>query len=286
MIKKLFLLFFIFFTCSLLSAKPVMVANIGFVGEDISEINYNEAKIAMQVWIEELSAGDDLEGSIAFFKTYHEFFEAYKKDKFNSIIISAYTYLKNAKEIKKYFYEGWSKLYDEESVKTRFFLVGHRDNNFDIQEEQTISYFKDDYLAKIVLGKIAFTENRKFQYNAIKKESKVLLKTFFNKNSYCIVRENIWRLACDLNPQISKKLKILHQTDKIFYSMVSLIAKNVSPELKEKYLTTIVDLYKTKSGRQMMKLFRFTGLKTVTTDDLLPLENYYKEYLMMKKERE
>jgi hypothetical protein len=273
---------------SLCSASEKTV--VAFLGEDISEINYSEAQIAMKLWIDEVSTSHDIDAEIMFFKSFDPFYEAYQTKKVESIIFSAYTYLKYSDRLHPHFYHGWSKVFNGSSFTTKYYLV--RSTKADLNKKEiSIALFKDDYMAKMIVEKMILDhtlplDDKKLEFDVIKKESKVLLNTFFKKSDYCLVREETWNTAIDLNPQIGKQLKIVVQTDKIFFSLISLIANEMSPQLRESYFKTIKNLDKSKEGRQLMTLFKFQGMAPITTEDLKPLRDYYHEYLRLKELRQ
>jgi hypothetical protein len=260
---------------------------VAFLGEDISEINFSEAKIAMKLWIDEVSTSNDINAEIMFFKTFDAFYEAYLTQKVESVFLSPYTYLKYSDQIDRHFYYGWSKLFNASSKNTRYYLVASQKADAN-KKVKSIALFKDDHLAKMIadtmiLNHTLLHKDKNFEFDLIQKESKVLLTTFFNKNDYCIVREEIWNIALDLNPQVGKHLKIIAKTEKIFFSLISLISNEMPPQLREAYLQTIKNLDKTKTGRQLMRLFRFRGVQPITTEDLKPLKDYYRNYLRLKE---
>ncbi len=284
MIKRIVVLLLLSVLSAVVYAKTLEKTTIGFIGEDISALNYSEAKIAIKMWVEKVADESDTIVNIKFYKTYQEFEDSIQKDHVDSIILTSFSYLKYKEKIKENFNYGWLKLYDNNTFFTSYLFIGHKQNNYDQENNIKVSYFLDDNMAKMILNKMAQGEQKKFKLFPVKKESKALLNIFFKKDAYCLVSESVWKMAIELNPQIEKDLTIIHKTDKIFFNLISLMSKHTSKETQEDYIQAIKDLDRTKFGKQLMNLFKFNGIKVVTVNELAPLEKYYSTYIKMEKE--
>ncbi len=282
--KRIVALLFLSVLSIFLHAKTFEQTTIGFIGEDISALNYSEAKIAIRMWAKKVADASDKQVHIKFYKTYNDFENSMQNDNVDSIILTSFSYLKYKEKIKENFDYGWLKLYDNDSFFTRYLFIGHTQTQYDNDNILKVFYFLDDNIAKMILNKMAQGEQKKFKLTAVKKESKALLNIFFKKDAYCLISEPVWKMAVELNPQIKKDLKIIHKTDKIFFTLISLMSKHTSKKTQEDYIQAINDLDTTEFGKQLMNLFKFNGIKVITVNELAPLEEYYSSYIKMQKE--
>ena len=145
---------------------------------------------------------------------------------------------------------------------------------------------KNSIKIRSIYEKIALRDKKIFTYRMLKKESKAVLDTFFNKSDVALVRSKTWKINCELNPQVGKKLQLIKSTDAIFMKNFSLISKKMSPIIKKKYLEALGRLNESVEGRQMMRMFKFNAIYPITTEQLKSLEDFYDEYLKIKSENE
>ena len=280
---RIFIHFFLFvlLTCSIASAKKIEFA-IGLIDEKYIEYNFIDAKTAFRKWVAKISKLEDANISIKIFDSYEDYHKAVLADEVQNVILSPELYLRYSKSLKETHYDGWMK--EDKKQLFSYKLIGKK-NDYKSKKHLHVSYYKNDLIAKIVLEKISLRDDKIFTYHTANKDSKALLDTFFNKSDIALVSTKVWKINCELNPQIGEKLQVLDTTDAIFMKIFSLISKKMPLETKKNYFEVLSHLHKSTEGKQMMRMFKFNTAYPITTDDLAPLENYYKEYLEMKRKK-
>jgi len=278
-LPKLFLLFFL--TCNLFATEKMEFV-VGLIDEEYNEYKFADAEIALKRWIRKISKIENINVTMKIFDTYEDYNKAVLADEVQNIILSPELYLRHSESLKKTHYDGWIK-----EANNQFFaynLIGDKEL-YKEKRYLRASYFKDDLIAKIILEKIAFRDNKVFTYRMLNKESKAVIDTFFNKSDVALVGSKVWKINSELNPQVGRKLQIIDTTDAIFMKMFSLISKKMPPLIKKNYFEALSRLNESADGKQMMRMFKFNNVYPITIDDLADLENFYEDYRIIKKKR-
>ncbi len=266
----------------LLSAEKIEFV-IGLVDDEYNEYKFADAEIALRKWMKKLSKLEDANVTLKVFDTYEEYNKAVRADEVQSTILSPEFYLRHYKSFKETHYDGWMK--EDNQQFFAYTLIGNEEL-YKNKKHLRASYFEHDLIAKIILEKIALRDKKIFTYRAVKKESKAVLDTFFNKSDVALVGSKDWKINCELNPQVGKKLQLIKSTDAIFMKNFSLISKKMQTKTKEIYFDVLSRLDESIDGRQMMRMFKFNTIYPITTDQLKSLEDFYDEYLKIKSENE
>ncbi|WP_457746609.1 PhnD/SsuA/transferrin family substrate-binding protein [Sulfurimonas sp.] len=251
--------------------------NIGFIGDHITEVNYANAKSAMKIWIKQMSKDININATIEFYNNFDDFFSDYKKGKVESVIMSPYVYLKYQKKFDKDFHRGWVKIRNEYSKDylMKYLLISRRDIDYTKQREFIALHKQEDLLAKLVLTDFEHQDKKRYTIRTSTSESKAILDIFFKKADLALIHKESWDIAIELNPQLSKKLYIVHKTDKIFVDMISLLANTMPDNIKDLYLNAMTNINTSEQGRQLMAIFKFNGTVEVSTDDFKAMKKYY-----------
>ncbi len=270
---------------SLQAEKKLLITNV-FYGADMDKVSYSGAKIALKLWLKKTTR--NLKGTTSQMLFYTDFNHLEKdikdKGKIDTLIITSYSYLMHLDFCKKYFKGGWIK--SEIDGKPLMSYVILKRKGVKIQKNATVRYYKYSKILKLILQKYAIKHNLNLNYETTKKESKPVLDLFFKKCDLAITNQFSWKLMQELNPQLSKSLVVVHKTERIFTSLISLFSKNMSNFKKKLYLKSIKDIRTTQSGKQLMQLFKFNKLLKLENNSFRGLEKFYKNYLILKKEHE
>jgi hypothetical protein len=104
-----------------------------------------------------------------------------------------------------------------------------------------------------------------------------LLAVFFGKSEYAVVSESTFNLACELNPSIKNKIKILRRSSPVVNG-VFLHKKDSDPSTVKAIRDIAVDIHKDNEGRQILNLFKIYKIIKVTRDDLVECEKIITTY--------
>jgi len=268
---------------SLQAEKKILIEN-AFYGADIDKVSYDGAKLALNLWLKQMTKNVSGVNSRMLFYTD---FNHLKKDtqngeKIDALIISSYSYVIHSKFYKKYFDKGWVRT--EKDGKPFLSYVILKRKGIQIKKNSIVHYHKYSKISKIIIQKYAMEHNLNLKYISTKKESKPVLDLFFKKCDVAIVNEFGWELMQELNPQLGQSLVVVYKTDRIFAPMFSLFSKNMSSHKEKLYLKAMKDIRTTEDGKQLMQMFKFNKLIELDNNRLSGVEKFYNNYLVAKKE--
>ncbi|HTP29278.1 MAG TPA: PhnD/SsuA/transferrin family substrate-binding protein [Anaeromyxobacteraceae bacterium] len=127
-----------------------------------------------------------------------------------------------------------------------------------------------------VFGKISFAS----------KPTQVVLPVFFGKSDACIVTRNAWDVMGELNPQVKTQLRVIAESPPVVPGLGA-FRRGISPAFKEKLLRSTEASNERLSFRQIMALFKTTGVReepVSALDSTRELVNAY-EHLTIRGRR-
>ena len=114
----------------------------------------------------------------------------------------------------------------------------------------------DTLLARQSLG-----SGEKMLYDLIKLESpsKAVLQVFFHQADACLVTSNAFALACELNPQLRKELRVLAVSPEVVPSLFFFRCGYAST-VREELEPAILELDHSPAGLQLLTVFQCDGM--------------------------
>lgn len=108
-------------------------------------------------------------------------------------------------------------------------------------------------------------------------ESEDLLSVFFGKTNYSLISEGAFELACELNPSLKRKIKIIKKSTGLINGVfVHRIGIN---QTTIKVIEDIaVDIHNDIEGKQILNLFKIQNILRISKDDLSESENVINKY--------
>ena len=114
------------------------------------------------------------------------------------------------------------------------------------------------------------------------KSSTALLDVYFNKADFCVIEKETYVNMLILNPSLEKKLKVVEKSPEIFFSAITTIHKEATPEL----ITLINEILDKKTFKddfkEFLKLINLDSALRVEFEDLKNFEDFYSEYRFLK----
>jgi ABC-type phosphate/phosphonate transport system substrate-binding protein len=115
-----------------------------------------------------------------------------------------------------------------------------------------------------------------------KNPSLSLMQVFFHQADACIVTSQVFELASELNPQISKELKIIARVDKLTGGII-VIRADLQADLKQKLIQALRTMHEDQEGRQLFLLFQLSGLVPYRPEYLRATEAFFTEHRTLKR---
>jgi len=295
-INKIILIIGIIFSTNILFATTDNYKSFifGFDSSSIISDDLKDAKVALQLWIEELAikeGGVQLE--VKYFYDSEEIIDSYINGKINIQLASVdlLSYLKHKEEINKNSLMLWT-VSNTENIFYQYYLIANKSSYIkDIKDikDKSLIVKKNDLLAKIWLDKISYSYNHKAYSNLIKKQindkkhSRLILKVFFNKADFAVVPKYAWDIMKEINPMIVSKIDIIKKSQKIFLPMVGMGKLGGNKEYMNIFLSVSQRAAKSKRSEQIRTLIKFDKVMILKEDFIHDFENFYLEYKHLKK---
>jgi ABC-type phosphate/phosphonate transport system substrate-binding protein len=108
-------------------------------------------------------------------------------------------------------------------------------------------------------------------------ENEDLLAVFFGKADYAIISNGAYELACELNPSIKNKIRIIKKSGSLVNG-VFVYRKGMKPSTIKaiRDIATAIDY--DNEGKQILNLFKISKIVSITSDDLLDCEKVIYKY--------
>jgi len=93
----------------------------------------------------------------------------------------------------------------------------------------------------------------------IENPSKAVLQVFFHQADACLVTANVFELACELNPQLRKELRVLAVSPAIIPGLFC-FRSGYTPSIRNQMESAMMSLNQTASGLQVLTVFQSDGM--------------------------
>jgi ABC-type phosphate/phosphonate transport system substrate-binding protein len=263
------------------------IVNFGIMKYFFSDVNINDAKVAMEGWTSELvkeyrqKTGVKLSPFIYYFDDINEMLGMLKSKKLDVVVLSSYDYLLN--DLNKLVEPSMIDNPDDRLIKVM--LVNKKSNYMNLNDikstklsiEPGIEGIYSDYWLNMIYKKNGINDYKSFfsTIDTCKKSSMVITQLFFGKTDVCITSLFNFKTNSEMNPQIKEKIKILLSSEKTPYSIVGIRKDCIV--IDGKILTEIaVNNIKNTSIKSMMELFKKVAVVPFRIEMMLPISELIK----------
>jgi ABC-type phosphate/phosphonate transport system substrate-binding protein len=111
--------------------------------------------------------------------------------------------------------------------------------------------------------------------------SQAIMSAFFRKSDACIVTAQSFETASELNPQISRELRVIGRIDHLTGGIIA-VRKGLPEKLKHTISSVLGALHEDTDGKQMFMLFQLTRLTPYRHEYLRHTEALYAEHRKLK----
>ncbi|RXJ66989.1 hypothetical protein CRV08_11705 [Halarcobacter ebronensis] len=287
--KSLIIIFF--FTCLFGEQKYNYIGNAGFItGGNLLSI-FKEGRVALKTWVEELIKEDNGKVIVNFYEENGTMYEDLKRKKLDMIVVDAPFFFKNREDIYKNAKDFWSLDIGKEKYST-YYLIGNKQKNlkgFKDLNNKTLVMRKNDDLGTIWLDKNSYEKNKKGANKLLKniyyesKESSVILRVFFGKSDYAVVKKSVWDTMFELNPSIKNKVEIIEKSKVGQIDSIGFFSKDCDPKIVDAVFRIKENINNNKDFKKISKMLNYTTIYRITEDDYKDLIIYYNNYYALKE---
>jgi phosphonate transport system substrate-binding protein len=116
----------------------------------------------------------------------------------------------------------------------------------------------------------------------IESPSKPILEVFFHAADACLVTSNVFELACELNPQLRKELKVLAVSPAVIPTLF-FFRPSYLPQMRDRLESAILSMNETPAGREVLTVFQSDGMMKCQVSCLESTRQLLAEYDRARK---
>jgi ABC-type phosphate/phosphonate transport system substrate-binding protein len=288
------ILIFIFLPLFLYSNETTEEINVAYYSGIDSKQLYKNSRSALNIWVNDFTKNihKNIHKNINMniYTNKEEIFKDYISNKMDIVAISAHSYLLNKKKYDDYSIDYWELRRSEIKPLQKMYLLVNTDSNInsildlknkkigiDIENKFGKIFFEKTYLdgskknANDIISKI--------DYN---KSNSLLLKTYFAKYDAAVITSYEYEVMIELNPAITKKIKILKSSPEIFPHIIILFHKNNIGKNIKTFKSTLSEFFKSENKQELFDILEIKDLSMSNKKNFDNLNEYYIEYLKLK----
>jgi len=269
---------------------------MGITFKDLAVVDPADARIALEIWqrkLNDIIGNYDLEPENYFFEDMPSLINSMKTGKINAAAIPCVDYIISREKLTVVPILVPTR--GEDILETNILLVHRHSELTDLSglESRNLIIEKGErgriallWLDTLLL-KRGLSESRNFlrSVRMVDKVSQAVLPVFFRQADACIVTLDSWKTLCELNPQLKKQLHILEQSPG-YLGAVFVIKKNLSLQNRERFVKAVFAAQAKTELKQILMLFRFSGMVKFKQSYLKTIEALVKENNALKSKRD
>ena len=286
-----FILFILLFTLPLFALKS-FDGNIGVLRDGIADTKTKDYAIAFELLIQKIGFKRNIIMNLTNYDDVNKITNDFTKHKLDYIMINPYYFLGNQEKLAEHAALSWA-IRKGENKFYKMVILARKDFNIknvtDLKNKKVILK-NDNYLGKMVLNKTLLESKEHHIYKGyidslmpVKTNSRAILQLYFKKADVAVVPKFIYDFMSEMNPDIKMKIKIIHETEPVFISLINMLHIDTPKDTIKKMMETTYDLHTTVDGKNVFNLFKMKRMDAVSNKELQKLKNYYNEYMKLKK---
>ncbi len=258
----------------------------GFYINSFPEINPADIEIALRYWLEAISKKVNIPAKSFVYTDIDKMRNDYYQGKINFIVAAPLSILENFDP--KQLTEGYKLTWSGSSTDILLVLT-HRDsglNTFSDVTNKHLSLLINEPMSKMYADVLAL-ENfdipakqlfHKISY--IKKSSQLIYQLFFQQTDVIFVYQVLYKLSCELNPQIGDKTQVIEELPAI-PRVLGFFHPRVSAEFRDQVLSEVERLNTYPAGQQLLQLFQVDKAVRSNVADLDSVRLLKQRYLQL-----
>jgi ABC-type phosphate/phosphonate transport system substrate-binding protein len=243
----------------------IKTVNIGFASSLFPEIEFRDAKAAIESWSTELKKDGYLDYilSASILKSNDAIKEAFQQNRISIVALNAMDYLNIKNEaniipllipsIKNDVTENYIVLTNKKSNIKNISQLKNKKIAIQMGNSNAVPYVWFENL--IMMKESSILENFCTILD-LKKDSRAIFSVFFNQNEACVVSSKVYFSMCKLNHQLIENLVILN-TSPNFVRYIFCISQNLEKKYIGNLLDATISIQNYDSGKKIMNLFQF-----------------------------
>lgn len=289
MYLKFFLLIFItFFSLNIYATEYKKVA---YLEEVNSDLKYKNSTSALKIWIKDLTKDVGVDIKVTTYKKMSRILDDFLESKIDILGLHPLYYLQNQNMLDNQTILYWDFQKNKKHKFQKMYVIVNKNKNINSFEDlldKKIAIKKSNYLGKMFLEKLFLEKMNRNSKDFISKlnllnNNTALIKTYFGSYDACIIDSYDYEVMLELNPAIKNKIKILEESERFFnYYLILFSMVNSDLEL-DIYKNTLNSFFSDSRKNSFYDLLKIENVRTLKSDDLENLRQFYQEYQALNK---
>ena len=248
------------------SVEDKTIYTAAFYSNPFDDVNSNDAIVAYNTWFQEINLNIPLK--VKLYKDFSELSSIYEKDNIVIAIIATTDYLSS--NAKNYFQPMFAPTINNKPG-TSYLLITKKEkklnllndlHNLSLGYNPSYTHSAGSVWLDILLykNKLPKKENFFSKIDGITKESKVIMDVFFGKLDACLVSEASFDLITELNPQISKQLKIMDKSQLYINGFLCFSKDKKNKSIYDELKKRIINMSKYDAGKQILQILKVNNI--------------------------
>lgn len=257
----------------------VGVLSISFVNVDV-----RDGRAAIDVWMKKISGGIGLEYSSELFNSHEAVVSALNAKEVDALYVTPYEYLNLLREVPlvPMVVSGAGQSTLETYVMLAKTEAAGGKDLAQFQNKRAVAHTAArgrmplEWMETELIGaglpgaKTFFSEMQEVQ-----KPQPAILRVYFGQADLCLVPRNAFEMACELNPQLGRKLTVVRESPAV---PAGLLVKRAdySSGKDQQIIDTAARLNETVEGRQVLTLLQLQRMKPFSAQEFRGAEDLFK----------
>ncbi len=290
--SRFIILFLFLIPLSLFSANKEHKGVVIVYKKGLANIDNKDIRLGIEILLQEMLESEDISFKAEFTDDFEKAISDFQSVKADFLSMDFVYYMQEYDSLSPYVQDTWILITRKKNTFRRFYLLVNKKSGINSLAElknKRIGLLESDSLQELYINTLLL-ENQGLKSKKYFKEkiyypkfSRALLKLFFNKIDACIVSENTWDIAVELNPQIAKSLKFIDKSPDIFPPVSITLTHKKSPYFSKLYKDFSLKLENNSHAKQIFDMYQIVESVKVSKKDLAPIFKYYKHYLELEK---
>ncbi len=260
---------------------------LAYIETGLKELNNTDKHVALQILAKQLTKNIDTELAVTPLNSIQEMLDLAKAGKINYSLINSYFYLKNQASLSPLLTDEIWAAQRGRQLEEDYVLIVNNDIDYrDIRSlsGKRLSIYADDLLLGFYLQQLIQQETHKPPSSFFKsiKDTRTLsqsvLDVFFKTSDACLVPSHIVDLVEELNPAVSRGIKIVHRSGPHFIMALILVFKNNPKTEADAIRANLQELPNSIAGQQILDLFHVKAITRIQPESLHGMLDLYRRY--------
>jgi len=261
---------------------------VGFYAQAFPDFSREDLEISVKLLAEEIGKDQGISTTVTVFTDIALMRKEFEQGKINFVVASTLQLANDFDDT--LLADGFRLVLSSERTDSLLVLTRKNEglDNFKPARGKKLGLVEFDPVADLYMDFLARSAFHKDYQNAFKliprekKANQIILKLFFGQADVICVYQNAYRLATELNPQLTSKLQVIQQLDGIPQG-AGLFNKKTPAEFRERVIAEALKLDSHVRGQQLMQLFKADKAVRSSLADLAATKQLYSAYKKLSK---